>query len=75
MYQLINTQGPQVDRILQKSIKLFPTIDSSSMEDVVSSYDWLQELTPMFLLGLMPFDAIVLRNWFEGLCISRLGIV
>jgi hypothetical protein len=34
-----NTTGPQVDCILQKSLKLFPSLDSNSTNEVVDFYD------------------------------------
>ena len=57
-----NTSGPQVDRILLKSFKLFPTLESLATEDVVGFYDCFQELSTSHLLALMPFDSIVLKN-------------
>ncbi len=42
------------------------------MEDV-DFYDRFQELSPSHLLAVMPFDGIVLKNRFEGLCIPGLG--
>ena len=68
-----NTSGPQVDRILLKSFKLFPTLKSLATEDVVGFYDRFQELSPSHLLALMPFDSIVLKNHYEGLFIPGLG--
>jgi hypothetical protein len=70
-----NTASPQVDCILQKSIKLFPTLESTATDDVVNFYDHLNEISPLHLLRIMPFDAIMLRNWFEGLCIPGLGVM
>jgi hypothetical protein len=70
-----NTTGPQVSRILEKTLKLFPILDSTSTDEVVDFYDRLQELSPTYLLGIMPFDAIILCYRFEGLCIPGLGIV
>jgi hypothetical protein len=68
-----NTSGPQVDRILLKSFKLFPTLKSLATEDVVGFYDRFQELLTSHLLALMPFDSIVLKNRYEGLFIPGLG--
>jgi hypothetical protein len=68
-----NTYGPQVDCILLKSFKLFPVLESTVTEDVVNFYDWFQELSTSHLLAVMPFDAIMLENCFEGLCILGLG--
>ena len=68
-----NTSGPQVDRFLLKSFKLFPTLKSLATEDVVGFYDRFQELSTSHLLALMPFDSIVLKNRYEGLFIPGLG--
>jgi hypothetical protein len=57
-----NTYGPQIDRILLKSFKLFPTIESLATEDVVNFYDCFQELSTPPLLAIMPFNSIVLKN-------------
>jgi hypothetical protein len=70
-----NTSRPQVDCILRKSLKLFPTLDSRSTDDVVDFYDWLHEVSPTHLIAIMPFDAVMLRNHFEGLCIPGLGVM
>ncbi len=69
-----NTYSPQVDRILLKSFKLFPTLDSTSTEDAIHFYDHFQELTMSHLIALMPFNAIVLKHRYEGLCIPGLGM-
>jgi hypothetical protein len=42
---------------------------------VVNFYDCLQEVSMGFILALMPFDAIVLANRFEGLCPPGLGLL
>ncbi len=46
------------------------------MEDfvIVNFYDWFQEISTSYLLAIMPFNAIVLKNHFKGLCILGLGI-
>ena len=69
-----NTFGPQVNRIIQKSLKLFPVLDSTSTSDMVDFYDRLQETAADHLIALMPFDAILLRFGFEGLCVPGLGV-
>jgi hypothetical protein len=63
-----NTYGPQVDSILLKSFKLFPILESTVTEDVVTFYDQVQELSTSHLLAVMPCDAIVLKSCFKGLC-------
>jgi hypothetical protein len=70
-----NTTGPQVARILQKSLKLFPTLVSTRTDDVVEFYDRLQEVASSHLIGIMPFDAVRLRHRFEGLCIPGIGLI
>jgi hypothetical protein len=69
-----NSMGPQVDRILQKSLSVFPRLTSTDTGNVITFYDWLQELSMNHLLALMPFDAIMLQYWFEGLCPPGLGL-
>ena len=69
-----NTSGPQVDRILQKSLSVFPRLSSTDTGKVVSFYDCLQEISMNHLLALIPFDAIMLQYRFEGLCPPGLGI-
>jgi hypothetical protein len=68
-----NTYGPQIDRILLKSFKLFPQLDSLDTADVVNFYDRFQELSNPHLMALMPFDSIVLKNCYEGLFTPGLG--
>jgi hypothetical protein len=70
-----HTSGPQIDKILHKSISVFPKLPSTRVDDVVSFYDRLQEVSMGYSLALMPFDAIVLKNKFEGLCPPGLGLI
>jgi hypothetical protein len=69
-----NTLGPQVDRILQKSLSVFPRLTSTDTGEVVSFYDRLQEISLNHLLALIPFDAIMLQYRFEELCPPGLGV-
>ncbi len=55
-----HSMGPQVDRILQKSLSVFPCLDMTATSNVVTFYDWLQEISMNHLLALMPFDVIML---------------
>ena len=70
-----HTSGPQVDKILHKSLSVFPKLTSMRVEDVVGFYDRLQEVSMGYCLALLPFDAIVLKNRFEGLCPPGLGLI
>jgi len=45
------------------------------MEEMVDFYDRLQEVGSNYVIALMPFDAIVLSNRFEGLCPPGLGLL
>jgi hypothetical protein len=70
-----HTLGPQVDKILHKSLSVFPKLASLKVDDVIGFYDCLQEVSMGYSLALMPFDAIVLKNRFEGLCPPGLGLI
>ena len=69
-----HTFGPQVDRIITKSLKLLPSLASPTTENVADFYDRLQESTTGLIIAIMPFDAIMLTNRFEGLCVPALGV-
>ena len=69
-----HTSGPQVDKIIQNSLSVFPRLESTKVDDVVNFYDRLQEVGLSYVLGLLPFDAIVLTHGFEGLCPPGLGL-
>jgi hypothetical protein len=70
-----HTLGPQVDKILQKLLSVFPCLESLRVEDVITFYDRLQEVSMGYVIAIMPFDAIVLVHQFEGLCPLGLGLV
>jgi hypothetical protein len=70
-----HTMGPQVDKILSKSLSVFPKLTTLQVEDVVNFYDCLQEVSMNYAIALMPFDAVVLSNRFEGLCPPGLGLL
>jgi hypothetical protein len=70
-----HTYGPQVDRIITKSPKLLPTLDSTTTDTVVDFYDRLQESASGLVIAILPFDAIMLSNGFEVLCVPALGVI
>jgi hypothetical protein len=70
-----HTSGPQVDKIIQKLLSVFPCLESTKVEDVLDFYDHLQEAGLRYVITLLPFDAIVLAHGFEGLCPPGLGLV
>jgi hypothetical protein len=69
-----HTFGPQVDRILQKSLPVFPHLALTNTGKVITIYNWLQEISMTHMLALLPFDAIMLQYQFEGLCPPSLGL-
>jgi hypothetical protein len=70
-----HTSGPQVDKIIQKSLSVFPRLESTKVDDVVNFYDCLQEVVLCYVIAVLPFDAIILTHGFEGLCLPGLGLV
>jgi hypothetical protein len=70
-----HTLGPHVDKILQKSLSLFPRLESSRVENAINFYDRLQEVSMGYIIALTPFNAIVLAHRHKGLCPPGLGLV
>ncbi len=64
-----------MDKILQKSLSVFPHLESTRVDNVVAFYYRLQEVSLGYIIAIMPFDAIVLAHRFEGLCPPGLGLV
>jgi DNA-binding FadR family transcriptional regulator len=48
---VLHTFGPQVDRIITKSLKLHPLLASPTTENVVDFYDRLQESTTGLIIA------------------------
>jgi hypothetical protein len=70
-----HTFGPQVDKIQQKSLSVFPRLESTRVDNVVAFYDHLQEVALGYIIAVIPFEAILLAHKFEGLCPPGLGLV
>jgi hypothetical protein len=70
-----HTSGPQIDKIIQTSLSVFPRLESTKVADAVNFYDRLQEVGLSYVLAILPFDAIILPHGFEGLCPPGLGLV
>jgi hypothetical protein len=66
--QLFPYRRPQINPSLQKSLAIFLHLELTTTADVITFYDHLQEVSIDHLLALMPFDAIMLKYCFEGLC-------
>jgi hypothetical protein len=69
-----HTYGPQVERIVTKSLKLLPTLDSAATETMVDFYDRLQESASGLTIAIMPFNTVMIRYGLEGLCVPGLGV-
>jgi hypothetical protein len=67
-------QGPSVERIMEKAMPLFQKLNGVTMADLVHFYDNFQKTGSVYLLPVMPFDAVNLRLGFEGLCPPGLGV-
>ena len=66
--------GPQVNKIIGKSLTVFPKLDSLGLDDVVNFYDCLQEVSMNCALTIMPFNPFVLSNHVEGFCPPGMGL-
>ena len=67
-------QGPSVERIMEKAMPLFQKLNGVTMADLVHFYDNFQKTGSIYLLPIMPFDAVNLDLGFEGLCPPGLGV-
>jgi hypothetical protein len=54
-------QGPSVERIMEKAMLLFKKLEGITMADLVQFYDNFQKTGSVYLLPVMPFDAINLK--------------
>jgi hypothetical protein len=69
-----NYSGPQVDRIMEKGLSLFPRLTTLTVDAAVEFYDSLHKLLLIYLLPVMPFDCISLKMGFKVLCLPGLGL-
>jgi hypothetical protein len=54
--------GPSIDHIVEKAVPtILPKLDGLTAEELVLFYDNLQKISSVYLLPLMPFNAINLR--------------
>ena len=66
--------GPTIDPIVEKAVPtILPKLKGLLAAELVLWYDTLQKISAVYLLPLMPFDAINLWLGFEGLCPPGLG--
>ncbi len=65
--------GPSVDPILEKGLTLFPKLRETSTMETVAFYECLQQVSAAYLIPLMPFNAICIKNNYEGLFPPGLG--
>ena len=55
-----NTDGPQVHRIIEKGLQVFPRLPSMESRDVVDFYNQLLDMGLAHILPKTNFDSIVL---------------
>jgi hypothetical protein len=65
--------GPSVDRILEKGLTILPKLCETSAKETVVFYEHLQQVLAAYLIPLMPFDAVCIKNNCEGLFPPGLG--
>ena len=65
--------GPSVDRILEKGLTVLPKLRDTDAKGTVAFYERFQQVSAAYLIPLLPFDAICLRNNYEGLFPPGLG--
>ncbi len=66
--------GPTIDQIVEKAVPtILPKLEGLSAAELVSWYDNLHKNSSVYLLPLMPFNAINLWLGFECLCPPGLG--
>ena len=59
---------------MEKVMPLFQKLTGVTMADLVHFYDNFQKMGSVYLLPVMPVDAVNLKLGFEGLCPPGLGI-
>ena len=59
---------------MKKAMTLFQKLNGVTMADLVHFYDNFQKTGSVYLLPVMPFDAVNLKLRFEGLCPPGLGV-
>jgi hypothetical protein len=67
----IRTQhsGPSIECIVKRAVPtIFPKLDGLTSAELVLFYDNLEKKFLVYLLPMMPFDAINLMLGFDGLC-------
>lgn len=67
------SKGPQVHRIITKSLTAFPQLHSTSGRAVVEFYDKMQVSGTNYILPLTPFDSIQFTLDYAGLFPPYLG--
>jgi hypothetical protein len=58
---------------LERGLSIFPKLRTDHARETVAFYEGLQRVLGVYLIPLMPFDAISLANNYEGLFPPGLG--
>ncbi len=68
------TEGPQIDRILEKGLLTFPRLHSLTVEVAVGWYNKIQKHLMIYLIPVTPFDCVMIKMGYEALCILGTGM-
>jgi hypothetical protein len=67
-------KGPQLERILEKSLQSFPCLVLFDVKSAVEFYDAFHKTPFLYLLLVMPFDCISIKMGYKALCPPGLGL-
>jgi hypothetical protein len=65
--------GPSVDRIFEKGLTVLPKLRETSAKETVVFYKRLQQVSAAYLIPVMPFNAICIKNNYKSLIPPGLG--
>jgi len=68
------TVGPQIDRILEKSLVSLPCLLSLEVESVVEWYNTIQKTLMIYLVPITPLDCVMIKMGYKALCIPGTGL-
>jgi len=68
------TSGPQVYRLIGKQLSILPKLKDTETSTVIDFYDNLHDVIKHFLIATVPFDAIIISQGYQAICIPGLGL-
>jgi hypothetical protein len=67
-------KGPQLERILEKSLQSFPCLVMFDVESTVEFYNAFNKTSFLYLPPVMPFDCISIKMGYKALYLLGLGL-